>query len=312
VARGAGLLPTAHRYTAAPVGRPSRIRRLLRTLAPALAAVLLVAPAASAGVILPEAGGSANADSIRTLYVLVLVIAIIVFVGVEGLLIWSMLKYRARRGRVAAQIHGNTRLEIGWTVGAGLILVLITTVTFVKLGDIKDPPPSDNDLEGNPVAASAAYASTDQPSPPRGTPALRIRVDGQQYVWRYQYPGREGVFAYEEMVVPTGVTVVLDITADDVVHSWWIPQLGGKMDALPGYTNHSWFKATKPGVYEGQCAELCGRGHANMYAKVRAVPPQEYQAWYAGQARAIEQARQLGSQARRRLEQQMRAAAEGG
>jgi cytochrome c oxidase subunit 2 len=96
------------------------------------------------------------------------------------------------------------------------------------------------------------------------------------------------------------------------VHSWWIPQLGGKMDAVPGYTNHTWFKAKREGVYEGQCAELCGRGHANMYAKVRAVPPQEYQAWYEGQARAIEQARQQGAAARRRLEQQQRAAAEGG
>ncbi len=83
-------------------------------------------------------------------------------------------------------------------------------------------------------------------------------------MWRYQYPGQENVFAYTDMYVPSGVTVLLDIKSDDVAHSWWIPKLGGKMDAIPGYTNHTWFRADKPGVYRGQCAELCGRNHANM------------------------------------------------
>jgi cytochrome c oxidase subunit II len=265
---------------------------------------LLSAPVASAGLFFPESGGSPNADDIKTLYILVFCIALVVFFGVEGVIIWSLVKYRARRGRVAAQIHGNTRLEIGWTVGAALILVLITAVTFVKLPSIIDPPASLNDLQGN--AANAYFASTDQPRPPAGTPTLRLTVDGQQYVWRYQYPGKENVFAYTQMVVPTGVTVILDIKSDDVAHSWWIPKLGGKMDAVPGYTNRTWFQVTKAGIYRGQCAELCGRNHANMLASVDARPPAEYQAWYRRQAAAItaaKKAQQAGSQRIREQQQ---------
>src|SRR5258705_403016 len=104
---------------------------------------------------------SPNADSIKTLYILIFVLALIIFIGVEGLLLYSLVKYRARKGRVAAQIHGNTPLEIGWTIGAAAILVFITVFTFVKLGSIKDPKPS----EGSPQVAMAdgtLLASTDQ------------------------------------------------------------------------------------------------------------------------------------------------------
>ena len=255
-----------------------------------------------AGLILPEKGVSPNAEDIFELYFLILVMATVVFVGVEGLLIWFMLKFKARRGRVAAQIHGNTRLEIGWTVGAAVILVFITAVTFIKLPGIKNPAASDIDAQGNPVAASALFASTDQPEPPRGA-KLNIVVDGQQYIWRYQYPVQSGklVFAYEEMVVPVGMTVTLAITADDVAHSWWIPELGGKMDAIPGYTNKTWFKATKTGTYRGQCAELCGRNHANMLARVRVVPFDEYQAWFDREAEDIKVARQEAARQRAAL-----------
>jgi cytochrome c oxidase subunit II len=264
-----------------------------------------------AGLVLPESGGSKNANDIAELYALILAMALVVFVGVEGCLIWFMIRFKGRRGRVAAQIHGNTRLEIGWTVGAAVILVFITVVTFIKLPGIKNPPKSDIDAQGNKVAATTLVASTDQPPPPKGA-KLNVVVDGQQYVWRYQYPrqGGKDVFAYEEMVVPVGMTVTLDITADDVAHSWWIPKLGGKMDAVPGYVNHTWFKAEKPGVFPGQCAELCGRNHANMYARVRAVPFDEYQRWYDGQAAAIKAARIAGAAQRRQIQQQQRQAAE--
>jgi cytochrome c oxidase subunit II len=101
--------------------------------------------------------------------------------------------------------------------------------------------------------------------------------------------------------VPSDTTVILDITADDVAHSWWIPKLGGKMDAVPGYHNLAWFKA-KAGRYEGQCAELCGRNHANMLAEVRVVSPEEYQAWYRGQAARIKTAQRLQAQERRKYD----------
>ena len=154
---------------------------------------------------------------------------------------------------MAAQIHGNTRLEIGWTVGAAVILVVLTVFTFVKLNAIKNPPASDPG--GLNTANGAQFASVDQPKPPGGK-FLEIAVNGQQFVWRYTYPDKDSnplnnVYSYELMVVPVDTTVVLDIESQDVAHSWWIPKLGGKFDAIPGYVNHTWFKISKPGVYYG-------------------------------------------------------------
>jgi cytochrome c oxidase subunit 2 len=103
-------------------------------------------------------------------------------------------------------------------------------------------------------------------------------VNGQQYLWRYDYPGSEA-YTYHRLVVPTNTTVVLKITSSDVIHSWWIPKLGGKADATPGHTNETWFKIPKAGTYKGQCAELCGAGHADMRAEVQAVAPSEYEAF---------------------------------
>jgi cytochrome c oxidase subunit II len=279
----------------------------------ALLGLALAAPGAQAGLLFPERGGSPNADKIFTLYLLIFVLALIIFIVVAGLLIWALFKFRARKGAVAAQIHGNTRLEVGWTVGAFVILIFITVFTFVTLPGIKDPPASDIDANGNPVAsANPLYASTDQPPPPKGSASLNLHVDGQQYVWRYQYPGQEKVFSYVDMYVPVGMTVTLDITADDVAHSWWIPKLGGKMDAIPGYTNKTWFKippsAIPPGkkevVFTGQCAELCGRNHANMLATVHGLRYDDYKAWYANKAREIKQAHDQAAATRKQLEQQ--------
>jgi cytochrome c oxidase subunit 2 len=272
---------------------------------------LLAALNTLAGIFLPESGPSKNANDIAELYALIMVMALIVFAGVEGTLIWILFRFKARRGRVAAQIHGNTRLEIGWTVGAAVILVFITVVTFIKLPGIKNPPASDIDANGAKVASTTLLASTDQPNAPKGA-KLNIVVDGQQYVWRFQYPrvDNKEVFSYEEMVVPVGMTVTLDITADDVAHSWWIPKLGGKMDAVPGYVNKAWFKADEPGTWEGQCAELCGRNHANMLARVRAVPFDEYQAWYDRQAADIKAARDAGAKQRAAILKQEQEAAQ--
>ena len=253
---------------------------LLTALAAAVIGMLVTAPGAFADAFTPESGGSQQAEDIDTLYKLTLYIGIVIFVGVEATLIYSLIKYRARRGGPdAQQIHGNTPLEIGWTVGAALILVVLTVVTFIYLPDIENPPASGpNGLR----AEQARFASIDQPAPPRsGGPVLTIRVNGQQYLWRYDYSGGDQLFSYFEMVVPTDTTVVLKVTASDVIHSWWIPKFGGKVDAVPGYENDTWFKvpAGKEGVYRGQCAELCGSGHADMRAQVRAVTPDEFEAW---------------------------------
>jgi cytochrome c oxidase subunit 2 len=267
----------------------------------ALLAVLALAPPASAGWFLPESDGSPNADAIRTLYILIALIALVIFVLVEGLLIWSLVKFRARKGRVAAQIHGNTQLEIGWTVAAFVILIFITVFTFVLLDDVRNPARSDIDSSGNPVATNVQYAATDQPPPPAGSASMNIRVLGEQYVWSYFYPqaeGEERVYAYTDMYVPVGMTITLDIQSKDVVHSWWIPELGGKMDAVPGYTNKLWFKipvdAIPEGedrvVYEGQCAELCGRNHADMLGRVIGLRFDDWQAWRERKAQELQAA----------------------
>ena len=277
-----------------------RTRRLLLAFPIALAGALLAAPAAHAGLFFPEAGGSPNADSIKTLYILVFVLALFIFAGVEGTLLWSLWRYRARKGSTAAQIHGNTKLEVGWTVGAAVILVFITVFTFIMLPSIKNPKPSLVDANGQPVAMAGdnvALAATDMP--PVSGPTMKMVVNGQQYVWRYSYPGKDKLLVYTDMVVPVGMTVLLDITADDVIHSWWVPKLGGKMDAVPGYVNKTWFQippdaipeGQKSVVYTGQCAELCGRNHANMYNRVIGMRMPDYKRWYADQVQALKTAK---------------------
>jgi cytochrome c oxidase subunit 2 len=285
------------------VGRPPSIRSRRRLQAVALIAglalVLLfgLAPSAFADALTPESGGSPNADRIDTLYKLTLYIAVVVFVGVEGTLIYSLVRFKARKGATPAQIHGNTRLEIGWTLGAASILVVLATVTFVELNGIKNPPASGPG--GLATASGAQFASVDQPQPPGGK-ALNIDVEGRQFLWRYTYPN--GAYAFETMVVPVNTTVTLDLRATDVAHSWWIPKLGGKFDAIPGYTNKTWFKIPREGVFYGQCAELCGRGHADMIAHVRAVSVTAYQAWVADQKRYIDEANKAAAAERARLE----------
>jgi cytochrome c oxidase subunit 2 len=281
-------------------------RRALSSLFAVLAGALLLAPAASAGLITPEHGGSPNADDINTLYVFTLVVALIVFFGVEGVLLYSVIKFKARKGAVPAQIRGNTRLEIGWTVGAAVILVVLATLTFIKLDEIRNPP--------NSSANGLQLADTSRRLPPNGK-SLNICVNGQQYIWRYTYAADcdkaknlGAPFSYEEMVVPVDTTVTLDIKAQDVAHSWWIPKLGGKFDAIPGYTNHTWFKipgkyaANGGTVFFGQCAELCGRNHANMTARVKAVSVEEYQRWLNQQKADIKAAEEAGAQQRQQLE----------
>lgn len=289
---------------ALPLGTSRRL--LAAALAVGLLAILVAAPSAFADAFTPESGGSPNADDIDTLYKITTYIGLVIFLIVEGTLLWSLVRFRARRGgSEATQIRGNTPLELGWTVGAALILVVLTVVTFLYLPGIENPPPSGpNGLR----ASQAQFASIDQPSPPRsGGPILRIKVYGQQYLWRYDYGVGNGLFAYEEMVVPVDTTVVLEITGTDVIHSWWIPKLGGKADGVPGHVNETWFKI--PGklagtTFRGQCAELCGAGHADMRAAVRAVTPAEFEDWTERQREEIQAAQEDLVEQRRQRDRQ--------
>lgn len=270
-------------------GRRLRLVALCATLA--VGGLLVLAPGAFA-FFTPESGGSPNANAINELYKITLVIALIIFVAVEGGLVYALIKFRSRKGnRVAAQIRGNTRLELGWTLGAAVILLVLAIITFIKLPAIQNPPNTLADGD-HLVGQSGLLASADLKLPPNGR-SLRITVTGQQYLWRYTYPGApnpDGLgapYSFFSMVVPTNTTVVLDLQSLDVVHSWWIPQLGGKFQAIPGYNNYAWFQISKPGIYRGQCAEICGRGHARMIAQVVAVSPTQFDAWLAYQKRAI-------------------------
>ena len=260
----------------------------------------------------PESGGSPNADNIDSLYKIILVIALVIFFAVIGGLAYALIKFRARKGATAAQIHGNTRLEVGWTVAAAVILLGLAVLTFARLGSIQNPPNSSAagaSLIGE-SESGVLYASADRRLPPNGK-SLNITIIGRQYIWEFVYPGAnepDGLgapYSYEEMVVPTNTTVTLDIVSADVVHSWWVPALGGKFQAVPGYHNYTWFKIPKPGVYRGQCALLCGRGHARMIATVKAVPPAQFEAWLAYQKKEIAQANAAAKVARAKLGSQI-------
>jgi cytochrome c oxidase subunit II len=285
-----------------PDAKPHRRRKVLVVLALLVIGALLLPEAASANFITPKASGSRNAHEIDSLFRIVLYIAAVVFVIVEGALVYSLIRFRARKGRPAAQIHGNTRLEIGWTLAAALILVVLTVVTFVKLPSIINPPKSS-------ATASFLTASVTEPSPPNGK-KVTVCVTGRQYIWRYTYGNdcnnhafaSKLPYSYQEMVVPAKADVVLVIQSTDVIHSWWVPSLGGKVDAVPGYTTYTWFNVPQAGgLFHGQCAQLCGRQHAFMTALVKVVTPAQYEQWLSRQSRLISAANAQVGQLRQYL-----------
>jgi cytochrome c oxidase subunit 2 len=228
-------------------------------LAALLALVTAGAALAGNGGVAPVKPASPNAASIRDIWWVILVITGVIFVLVETALIVFIFKYRRRRRSretEGAQVYGHTRTEIAWTVIPVLIVLAIIGVVFAKLPDIKDVP-----------NASAANS-------------LDVQVVGHQYYWLYRYPA--GQISIDRMEVPVGTVVTVTVNAADVIHGWWIPALGGMIDAIPGRTNHTWFETPDtPGSYTGQCAQLCGIYHAEMLAKVKVVSRAEYRRFLA-------------------------------
>lgn len=201
---------------------------------------------------------------------------IITFVSlfVLALLVWVVLKFRASANPVPSKVHHNTILEIAWTVIPVIILVVIAIPSFKLL-----------------------YFQHDLPKPD-----VVVRAIGKQWFWTYEYPGAGGftfdsIMLQEEQAkaagkprllgtdnpiyVPVNKVVEIETAGADVIHSWTIPQFGVKMDAVPGRINRTWFKATKTGVYYGQCSELCGANHAFMPIEVHVVSDADYAAWLA-------------------------------
>lgn len=232
------------------------MRRKLPSFVIAVLVVLATAgvAAASNGGFTPVSPESPNASHTQTAYYVILGFTSAIFVIVEGLLVVFVVKYR-RRGRAreveGAQIHGHTRLEVIWTVIPVVILGVISLVVFLELPNIDKAP-----------------AAADP---------IHITVEGHQYYWQFDYADSPNhARSIGTMHVPVGAVVDLKVVSPDVIHSWWVPALGGKIQAIPGRINHFWFRADKAGSYEGQCAELCGVFHASMRAVVRAEPQQAY------------------------------------
>jgi cytochrome c oxidase subunit 2 len=240
---------------------PVRVRRKLVVLPFVAVAALIAVGAATAanGGFTPPTPHSPNAHRIITAYDVILGFTVAIFVIVEGTLIAFIWKYRSRgRARTVegAQVHGHTRLELIWTALPVLILAIIGIVIFVELPGITNVP-----------AANAGDR-------------LNITVEGHQFYWQFDYPN--GAHSIGDLHVPVGKVVYLRIVSPDVDHSWWVPQLGGKTDAIPGHPNHTWFKADTAGTYAGQCAEFCGLYHEAMQARVIATSQQEYDAYIGG------------------------------
>jgi cytochrome c oxidase subunit 2 len=226
---------------------------------PVAPAVLLAATGLT-----PVTAESPNAERIEDLYWFIAFWAAIVLLAVAVPLVLFIVRYRSRgrdRAIEGPQIHGSTRLEIGWTLVPIVILLIVTAFTFYKLPGIT--------LEDEARAGD-----------------LRIRVEGRQFYWQYRYPN--GVIAIDRLVAPQNRLVVLEITApdSDVNHSYWVPGVGGKFDAIPGETVETAFQSKRTGVFEGQCAEFCGIQHAEMLAEIEVVAADEFESWLDEQSQA--------------------------
>ncbi len=257
--------------TPEPLGhtRPVRSPRL-RTLALGLLVLLVAAGCASdAPLDTLEPQGPA-ARSIDNLLNPVMIIAGIVFLFVELGIVFLAIRFRRRKDddneELPSQTHGNLVLELGWTILPAVILAFVAVGTLATLFDL--------------------YEESED--------ALEIDVVGQQWWWDFQYDvdgdGELDFRTANEMVIPVGTPIDLSITSRDVIHSFWIPALNGKRDAVPG-RDHDWsLEADEPGTYWGQCTEYCGLSHANMRMRVIALPQDQYDAWLENQMEPAEAA----------------------
>jgi cytochrome c oxidase subunit 2 len=237
--------------------------------------VLLVGQAiilANSGIelpsVLPEAA-STYADDVDLLFYVILAIVGFFFVLTEGLLVYFIVKYRARDGGRAKHTHGNHALELTWTFIPGLILFALAVFQTGTWGDIK--------FKGR--------------MPDENDPKVEvIQVFARQFEWHFRYPGpdrefgTEDDFAKKELRVPVGRKVIVKLRTRDVLHASWLPNARLKQDLLPGRMIPQWFEITKAGRYPVVCAELCGNGHTTMQATLIAEPEADYRAWFADQS----------------------------
>jgi cytochrome c oxidase subunit 2 len=228
-------------------------------VAPLLLALAACADKAPLDTLKPEGPESRMIDKlVNPVFAIAGVVFVLVQVGVL-VLAW---KYRQRKdddGSLPPQVHGNTRLEIGWTILPALLLAGVGVGSVVTLLDLDDRPAD----------------------------AQEVTVIGQQWWWEYRYDvdgdGKDDIVTAQDLVIPAGQPVTLKITSRDVIHSFWIPSLNGKRDAVPGRVSPLLMQADEPGVYRGQCTEFCGLSHAYMRMRVVALAPADYAVWEANQ-----------------------------
>ncbi len=201
---------------------------------------------------------STNALFIYDLFVPIFWAAVAVFVVVEGLLVYSVLRFRTRGDLKAIpyQLHGNAPLEVAWTIAPAVVLGVIFFLTVQTLNAVE--------------------------SPPKTSGSINVRIIGHQWWWEFQYPELKIVTA-SDLHIPAGQTVNYTLESVDVIHSFWVPQLGGKTDLVPGHVNKGSFSSARLGEYFGQCAEFCGQQHAQMRFRVFAQSAEDFQAWVRGQ-----------------------------
>ena len=222
-----------------------------------------------------QAAASPVMEQIEDFHRLLVWIIVAVCLFVLGLLVWIVIKYRAGANAVPSKVHHNTLLEVAWTLIPVIILVFIAVPSFRLL-----------------------YFEAAVPKPD-----VTIKAIGKQWFWTYEYPGSAAGFTFDSLglsdadaakankprllgtdnaiYVPVNKVFAVDTVGADVIHSWAMPQMGVKMDAVPGRTNHTWFKATQTGVFYGQCSELCGARHAYMPIELHVVSEADYAAWLA-------------------------------
>jgi cytochrome c oxidase subunit 2 len=214
--------------------------------------------------------------AIRDLAFLVLVITAFIFVVVEGILVYCLIRFRRRAAAARTeppQVYGSKPIEIAWTVAPALIVFVIVLVTTRTLWEVSPDPP--------------------QPRP--GDRTLFVTVVGRQWWWEYtydHYDGRPlGFTTANELHMPAGEgdvrrPVYLSLKSADVCHSFWVPRLAGKTDLIPGRTNSLWFETSQTGLFLGQCAEYCGTQHANMLLRVYVDSPDAFEGWLKHQQEA--------------------------
>ena len=199
-------------------------------------------------------------ESQRTLFLIIFWTGLVVFVTVITTLVFVVLRYRRKSGdEDPEQIHGSSRLELAWTIAPAVIIVFIAVPTIITIFD-----------------------NANSPNPPEEG-GLVVEAIGRQWWFEFRYP-EEDILTANEMHIPVGEVINIKLESVDVIHSFWVPKLAGKMDMIPNNENFIWIQADEPGEYSGQCAEFCGIAHANMRFTVIAESREEYEAWLTEQS----------------------------